>query len=161
MWRASARTKTASWQPSLQTKNTRRRQSVCTRIGFQSRRLDAGNRAHLVFVRSVARNAAGADDIAGAVAYQDAARIGDHATMACRRQHREKLRRLGRAAGERARAETHAERAPGFAERDVEPQDAGFVLALERDEMAAGIEHGDGERSEIGLARLFQGDVDN
>ncbi len=61
----------------------------------------------------------------------------------------------------RARAETHAERAPGFAESDVEPQNAGFVLALERDEMAAGIEHGDGERREIAVAGFFQGDVDD
>ena len=33
--------------------------------------------------------------------------------------------------------------APGFAERDVEAQDSGLVLALEGDEMAAGIEDGD------------------
>ena len=42
-----------------------------------------------------------------------------------------------------AAAEAHAERAPGFAVGDVEAQDAGPVLALERDEMPAGIEHRD------------------
>ncbi len=62
---------------------------------------------------------------------------------------------------QRARAEAHAERAPGFAVGDVVTQQAGFVLALEGDEMAAGIEHGDGERREIGFARLLQRDIDN
>jgi hypothetical protein len=55
----------------------------------------------------------------------------------------------------------HAERAPGFSKSNVEPQDTGFVLALERDEVAANIEHGDGERCEIAIAAFFQGDVDD
>ena len=96
-----------------------------------------------------------------AVANEHAARIGDHAAAARRRQHGEELRGFRRAASQRARAEAHAERAPGFAEGDVETQDAGFILALERDQVAAGIEHGDGERREIGLARLFQRDIDD
>src|SRR5262249_32611902 len=44
---------------------------------------------------------------------------------------------------------------------NVETKDAGFVFALERDEVATGVEHGDGERSAIGLAALFEGGVDD
>ncbi len=75
--------------------------------------------------------------VAAGVADQYAARIGDHAAAARRREHGEKLRGFRGAARERARTEAHAERAPGFGEGDVKPQNAGFVFALERDEMAA------------------------
>ena len=64
-------------------------------------------------------------------------------------------------AGERARAEAHAERAPGLAEGDVEAQQPRLVLALERDEMAAGIEHRDGERRAIGVAAFLERGVDD
>ena len=87
--------------------------------------------------------------------------IADHAAAAHRRQHGEELRRVGRALGERARAEAHAERAPGFAEGDVEAQDSRLVLALEGDEMPAGIEHRDRERLEFLVAAGLEGDVDD
>jgi hypothetical protein len=102
-----------------------------------------------------------ADDVAGRVPDQHAAGIGDHAPAARRRQHGEELRSLGRAPRKRARAEAHAERAPGFAEGDVEAQEPRLVLALERDEVPAGIEHGDGERRAIGIAALLERGVDN
>jgi hypothetical protein len=65
------------------------------------------------------------------------------------------------ARGERARAEAHAERAPGLAERDVETQQARFVLALERDQVPASVEHGDGERRAIGVAALLERGVND
>src|ERR1051326_1069428 len=130
-------------------------------IGLQPGRFDAGDGAHFVLVGGVAGNAAGADDVAVGIADQHAARIADHAAAARRRQHGEELRRLRRTARQGGRAETHAERAPGFAEGDVETQDAGFVLALERDQMAAVIEHRDGERSQIVVAAFLQRDIDD
>ena len=48
-----------------------------------------------------------------------------------------------------AGAEAHAESTPGLGEGDVETQDAGAVLALEDDEMTAGVEHGHGQRGEV------------
>jgi hypothetical protein len=66
-----------------------------------------------------------------------------------------------RARGKRARAEAHAERAPGFAEGDVEAQEARLVLALERNEVPTGIEHGDRERRAIGIAALLERGVDD
>ena len=68
---------------------------------------------------------------------------------------------LARARGQRARAEAHAERAPGLAEGDVETQQARLVLALERDQVPAGVEHGDGERRAIGVAALLERGVDD
>ena len=57
-------------------------------------------------------------------------------------------RRLRRALGQFARAEAHPERAPRLAVRDVETQEARPVLALEGDEVPAGVEHGGGQRRE-------------
>src|SRR5262249_59108043 len=67
----------------------------------------------------------------------------------------------GRGGGGRGGAEAHAERAPGLAEGDVEAQEAGLVLALERDEVPAGVEDGDGERRAIGVAAFLERGVDN
>ena len=130
-------------------------------IGLEPRRLDAGDGADLVVVGGVARDADRADDVAVGIADQHAGGIADHAALAHRRQHGEELRRVGRAFGERARAEPHAERAPGFAEGDVEAQDSRLVLALEGDEMPAGIEHRDRERLEFLVAAGLERDVDN
>ena len=47
----------------------------------------------------------------------------------------------GYPAGQRARAETHAEGAPRLADRDLRPHDSGAVLARERLEMTAGVQH--------------------
>src|SRR4029077_19401190 len=54
-----------------------------------------------------------------------------------------------------------AERAPGLAEGDVETQQARLVLALERDQVPAGVEHGDGERRATGVAALLECGVDD
>src|SRR5882757_9698039 len=102
-------------------------------IGFESGGLDARDGAGLVLVGSVARDTDGPNDIAAGVADQHAARIGDDAPAARRRQHGEELRRAGGALRLRARAEAHAERAPGLSIGNVEPQEAGLVLALEGD----------------------------
>src|SRR5215472_6259956 len=134
---------------------------VLPRIGFEPGRLDAGDGAGLVAVGRVAGYADRADDVAGRGSDQHAAGIGDHASLAGGRQHGEELRGLGRARGERTRAETHAERAPGLAEGDVEAQEAGLVLALERDQVSAGVEHGDGQRRAIGVAAFLERDVDD
>src|SRR4029077_12844568 len=68
---------------------------------------------------------------------------------------------LGRARSERARTEAHAERAPGLAEGNVEAQEAGLVLALEGDQVSAGVEHADGQRCAIGVAACLERDVDD
>src|SRR5260370_25278617 len=75
---------------------------VLAGIGLEARRLDAGDRAGLVALGGAAGNAGGADDVTRRGSDQHAAGIGDHAPLACRRQHGEELRRLGRARGERA-----------------------------------------------------------
>src|SRR5262249_14007205 len=134
---------------------------VLSRIGFESRRLDAGDRAGLVAVGGIAGNADRADNVARRGSDQHAAGIGDHASIAGGRQHSEELRGLRRARGERARAEAHAERAPGLAEGDVEAQEAGLVLALERDQVSAGVEHGDGQRRAIGVTAFLKRGLDD
>jgi len=53
------------------------------------------------------------------------------------------------------------ERSPRLGDGDVGPKNAGAVLALERDEMAAGVQHGDGERRAIRFASLAERDVDD
>jgi hypothetical protein len=60
-----------------------------------------------------------------------------------------------------ARAEAHAQRSPGLAEGNVEAKQPGFVLALERDQMTAAIENGDGQRSALELAPFAQCDIDD
>src|SRR6516225_4244287 len=65
------------------------------------------------------------------------------------------------APGERARSEAHAERAPGLADGDVEAQEAGLVLALERDQVPAPVQHGDGERRAIRVAAFLERGVDD
>ena len=55
----------------------------------------------------------------------------------------------------------HAQRAPCLAERDVEAQHAAAVLALERHEMTARIEHCHGERQQIRRARSLQRAIDH
>src|SRR5205085_2377898 len=65
------------------------------------------------------------------------------------------------APGELAAAEPHAERAPGFARRDLGPQQARPVLALHRLELAAGVEHHHGQRLQVQVAAFFQRLVDD
>ena len=65
------------------------------------------------------------------------------------------------AARELAPAEAHAQRAPRLALGDLRPEDARPVLALERDEMAAGVEHRDGQRLEFARAAVRQRLVDD
>src|SRR5215470_12290792 len=142
--------KTASWNPSVR-KDAARSGLGAARIRLETGRLDAGERAELVVVGGVAGNTDRADDVAAGVADQHTAWIGDDAPAARGGQHVEELRRVRRTLGERARAESHAERAPCLSVGDVEAQDARLVLALESDEMSAGIEHGDGERLELHL----------
>src|SRR5499433_2553911 len=139
----------------------RRSARVLPRIGFEPRRLDTGDGAGLVAVGRIAGNADRADDVARRGSDQHAAGIGDHAPFAGGREHGEELRSLRRARGERARAEAHAERAPGLAEGDVEAQEAGLVLALERDQVPARVEHGDGQRRAIGIAAFLERGVDD
>src|SRR5436190_8252806 len=80
-------------------------QLVRSRLRFQPRRLDAGNRTNFIFVRRIAGNTAGAQQIAASVADQYPTRIGDDASAARRREHSEKLRGFRGAARERARTE--------------------------------------------------------
>ncbi len=84
-----------------------------------------------------------------------AARIGNHASAACRGERGEEHRRLLGALEQRARPEAHAERAPGLSECDIEPQNARLVLALERDQMPAGIQHRDREWLQISCRGRF------
>src|SRR5215467_1719792 len=116
------------------------------RIGLEAGRLDAGYPAFLVVLRSVAGDPDRADDLVCAVADQNPANDRHEPAAARRRERGEEQLRARRAPGERPPAEPHAEGCPGLAEGDVEPEDAGLVLALEGDEMPAGIEHGDGKR---------------
>src|SRR5580704_5096014 len=134
---------------------------VGTGIGLQACRFNPGDGAHLVLVRRVTGNATGANDVAATVPDKDPAGICDHPAAARRREHGEKLRRLGCAAGKRAGAETHAKGAPCLAERNVETQDPRFVLTLISDEMAAGVEDRDRERRKIAVACLFKRDVND
>src|SRR5215510_9754634 len=131
------------------------------RIGLQAGGLDPGDGAGFVLVRRVAGNAGRADDVAIGIADENAARIGNQPAAAGGGQRGEELRRVGGALEQGARAEAHAERPPGFAEGDVEAQDAGLVLALEGDEMAAGVEYGDGQRRAVGVAAFLQRGVDD
>src|ERR1700722_5898537 len=64
-------------------------------IGLQSRRFDAGNGAGFVLVGGVAGNPDRADDVAGGIADQDAAGIGDDAAAARGVKRIEELRRVG------------------------------------------------------------------
>src|SRR5580704_4937760 len=131
------------------------------RIGLETSCFDAGNRARFVLVQGVAGYADRADDVATRGLDENAARIGDHAPTTRGRQHGEKLRRAGCALRERARAEAHAEGTPSFTEGDVEAENARSIFALEGNEVAARIEHGDGERGAIGLATLLEGGIDH
>src|SRR5215204_1027068 len=134
---------------------------AAARIGLQSGSLDSRNRTYLIIVRRIARNADGADRGACGIADQHATRIGNHTPAACGCEAGEKHRRLFGTLEQSSGTEAHAERAPGFAERDIEPQNAGLVLALESHQMPAGIQQSDGQRRKILLAALFQSGVEN
>src|SRR5438876_178015 len=128
---------------------------------LQARGLDAGDRAGLVLVRCVAGNADRSQHFPGLALDQNSAGHRHHAAGADGGERIDEHRHLLRAIGELAGAEPHAQRAPGLGHGDVGPQDSRSVLALERHEMTAGIEHGDGERRAIRLASFFQRDLDD
>src|SRR3954464_15364087 len=106
----------------------------CDRL--QPRRLDAGDRAHLVLVRGVAGNSNRAEYHPVRVLDQHTARHRHEAALAHRREHAKEQRILGCPVAKFTRSEAHAERAPCLSECDIETQDAGLILTLERDEMA-------------------------
>jgi len=60
-------------------------------------------------------------------------------------------------------ARTHADgqRAIGFAGRHLRAQERGTVLALEGDEMAAGVKHRDAQRLELEIGALGEGGIDD
>src|SRR5262249_38416243 len=130
-------------------------------IGSEAGGLNTGDGTYLVVIGSVARDADRADHVAILVPNEDAGRAWHQPPAAHRRKCGVERRLLGCAAGECARAQPHAERTPGFPERDVETQDAGLVLALERDQVPAGVEHGDRERLEFVLAPGLERDIDD
>ena len=72
-------------------------------------------------------------------------------------ENRLRRRRGGRIRGRRSPCRG----APGLALRDLRPQQARLVLALQRHEMAARIEHGDGERLQLQAAAMLQRLVDD
>src|SRR5690242_7356701 len=115
------------------------------RIGRESRRADAADGAVLVLVGGVAADADRADD-GGTVADEDAARDGNETAVGGGGQRAHEVRTIGEPIAQRPARLTHAERAPRLADRDVGTEDARAVLALERDELTAGVEHGDGQR---------------
>src|SRR5882724_12989869 len=130
-------------------------------IGREAGGLNARDGTYLIVIGGVARDTDRADHVAILVADQDARRARHQPPVAHRGERREECRLLGRAAGERARAEPHAERAPGLPERNVETQNAGLVLTLECDQMPAGVEHRDRERHELVLAPGLERGVDD
>ena len=80
-------------------------------------------------------------DVTGTIADENASDHRHKPAAACGRERREEKLRARRPAGKRASTKAHAQSRPGFSERDVEPQDPGFVLTLESDQMASGVEH--------------------
>src|SRR5215217_872528 len=92
------------------------------RVRLQPRGLDPGDGADFVLVGGVAGNADRADDIAAGVPDEHAARNRHQTALAHHRERPEELRVLGGTAGQRTAGKAHAERAPGFAEGDVEAQ---------------------------------------
>src|SRR5262249_36735325 len=60
------------------------------------------------------------------------------------------------ATGELAAAKPHAERPPGLAHRDLRAEQARAVLALHRLQLAAGVEHHDGQWLQLQLAAFCQ-----
>src|SRR4051812_26071127 len=123
---------------------------------LQPRRFDPGDRAHLVLVRDIARDADCAEHRATRILDQHAARRWHQPALRDGGQRSDEDRVLCGALRKLARAEAHAERAPGFSIRDVETQNAGLVLTLERDEMPARVEHSDSQRRAIRLAAFLQ-----
>src|SRR6185295_2821021 len=90
---------------------------------LQPRRLDAGDGADLVLVGRIARNPDRAEHRAAGVLDQHATRDRNKPALTHARQHAEEQRVLACTLGELARAEAHAEAAPGLAVGDVETQD--------------------------------------
>src|SRR5688572_8335152 len=123
--------------PTVQVTKTSRR--ILAGVGLEAGRLDSGNRASLVAIGGVAGNADRADDVTNRGPDQHAAGVGHDPSLAGGRERGEEHRRLGRTCRERARAEPHAKRSPSLAVCDVEPHQAGLVLALECHEVPAGI----------------------
>src|SRR5580704_11349051 len=88
-------------------------------VGREAGALDAVHRANLVLVRGVAADPDRTDNLAGLVADQHAARHRHDAPARGRHQRLQEHRIGAGTAGELAAAETHAERAPGLAHRDL------------------------------------------
>src|SRR5258708_8963828 len=109
-----------------------------------------------VLLGEIAADAGRADDAAVAAADQHAAGHRDDPALRRVREGRNEGGGSGGTAGQFAAAETPAEDAPGFALRDLRPQDAGAVLPLEGEEVPAGIKHGGSERLQFQSAPLLQ-----
>src|SRR6185437_2602026 len=130
-------------------------------IGREAGRVDAVNGAGFVLLGDVAADADSADDTAITAADEHATGHRDDATLGGVGQRRDEGRRRGGTAGEFATSEAHAQGAPGFALRNLRSHDAGAVLALEGEEVSAGIEYSDGERLQLQGPSMLKRLVDN
>src|SRR5262249_36854705 len=107
------------------------------------------DRAILVLVRRVAADADRADGGAARVEDEDSARDGDELTARGGDDGRDEVGAIAQALGDGARWDAHAESAASLALSDLHAQQSATVLALEGDQVAARVEHGDGERQEV------------
>src|SRR6185503_20758066 len=94
-----------------------------------------------------------ADHVAGGVLDHHRAGLGQELALGGGGERDEEVRVALGAIAERAARHAHADRAPRLAARDLEPEHARAVLARERLERAALVEHGDAHRLVAGLAR--------
>src|SRR4029077_8553152 len=131
------------------------------RIGFQSRRLDAGNRNDLVIFAGIAGDPNRAEHMVASIADQHAAGIGHHPAAARGHDGSEKVRVLRGTLHHGARAPAHTQRPIGFADGNFKSDDSRTIFAFGTDEMAAAIEHYDGLRHLLEFTRLQQCGVDN
>src|SRR6516165_8031120 len=130
-------------------------------VGDEAGAVDAVNRTGFIVLGSVAADPDSTEDVARSVADQHAARYRDDAAARGGAERLDKGRVGGGAPGEFAPTKPHPQGAPRLAAGDLRPQQARTILAFQRREVAASVEHRHGQRLEAELAALLQRLVDD
>lgn len=131
------------------------------RVRSQTRALDADDRKALVVRTAVSADADSPHDLAILRTDEDASRIGQQASPGRNGKRRDEVGVVFGLLGQRAAGFAHRDSAPGLADRDVGPEHARAVLALERLEVAALVQDGDRKRLRPGVPALPKDPVDD
>src|SRR5260370_25988222 len=132
-----------------------------TSARHQPRRFDSRYANRLVLIAGAAAGAGRADHVAFLVLDHHGAGLRNEFAVGSGGERAEKLRVLLGTAEQRAARHAHADGGPRLADRHVVAKHAGIVVTLQRLHVSRLVEHGDGKRPHLHLARLGERYLDD